>query len=127
MMINMELWQLISLLLAFFGFTAAGVKVLVSQFETRLDEKFNSMEQARAAADRTLRDSIQELAERQKELDGQFREQEKEMNRMQVGMLSHYVRREDYVRGQTTIEAKLDALSVRLENLQTKGACTHER
>ncbi|WP_420905741.1 hypothetical protein [Candidatus Magnetaquiglobus chichijimensis] len=123
----MELWQLISLLLAFFGFTAAGAKLLVGQFEARLDEKFDSMEQARAAADRTLRDSIQELAERQKELDAQFREQEKEMNRMQVDMLSHYVRREDYIRGQTVIEAKLDALSVRLETLQLKGVGAHDR
>jgi hypothetical protein len=34
----------------------------------------------------------------------------------------HYVRREDYVRNQTVIEAKLDALALRLENVRLKGA-----
>lgn len=33
-----------------------------------------------------------------------------------------YVRREDYIRNQTVIEAKLDAVALRLENWQLKGA-----
>ena len=32
-----------------------------------------------------------------------------------------YVRREDYIRNQTVIEAKLDAVALRLENWQLKG------
>ncbi|MBN9528233.1 MAG: DUF2730 family protein [Alphaproteobacteria bacterium] len=32
-----------------------------------------------------------------------------------------YVRREDFIRNQTIIEAKLDALALKLENLQLRG------
>lgn len=32
-----------------------------------------------------------------------------------------YVMRDDYVRNQTVIEAKLDSVALRIENLQLKG------
>ncbi|MDF5991266.1 hypothetical protein P4119_17475 [Pseudomonas aeruginosa] len=32
-----------------------------------------------------------------------------------------YVRREDYIRGQSVIEAKLDGLAVKLENAQLRS------
>ena len=34
----------------------------------------------------------------------------------------HYVRREDYIRGQSVIEAKLDALGSKLEAAQLRAA-----
>lgn len=40
---------------------------------------------------------------------------------MQRDMALQYVRREDYIRGQSVVEAKLDGLAVKIENLQLRG------
>ncbi|MBF0261081.1 MAG: hypothetical protein HQL97_04455 [Magnetococcales bacterium] len=137
MMVNMELWQLISLLLAFFGFTAGGVKIFLNQFERRLDERFSSLGTAMATMDQARRESAEELARHDQTVDGQLREfmqdtdrQLRELERglhgMQVEMLSKYVQREDYIRGQTVLEAKLDALYSKLETILARGN-TNER
>ena len=47
---------------------------------------------------------------------------EREFLRFQAELPLQYVRREDYVRGQSVIEAKLDALYNKLEVVQMKGA-----
>ena len=47
---------------------------------------------------------------------------EREFLRFQADLPVLYVRREDYVRGQSVIEAKLDALYSKLEVVQLKGA-----
>ena len=47
---------------------------------------------------------------------------EREFLRFQADLPLQYVRREDYVRGQSVIEAKLDALYNQLEVVQMKGA-----
>ncbi|HCO6570543.1 TPA: hypothetical protein OBS83_004454, partial [Escherichia coli] len=45
-------------------------------------------------------------------------ELEKELMRFKADLPLNYVRREDYIRGQTVIEAKLDALYNKLEVVQ---------
>ncbi|MCS5516194.1 hypothetical protein NWF32_17140 [Pseudomonas qingdaonensis] len=51
-----------------------------------------------------------------------LRQVELGLERLRGEMPLHYVRREDFVRNQTVIEAKLDALALKLENVQLKGA-----
>lgn len=94
MMIQLELWQLISLLLAFFGFVAGGAKLLLRQVEKRLDTRFSTIEIAAT----------------------EWRRLEREWLEWKAEMPLQYVRREDYVRNQTVIEAKLDAIAVRFDN-----------
>ena len=45
MTMQLELWHLISLLLAFFGATAGMGKVILEQIERRITERFNSHEE----------------------------------------------------------------------------------
>lgn len=47
---------------------------------------------------------------------------EKEWLRFQAELPIQYVRREDFVRNQNIIEAKLDTLSVKLENIQLRDS-----
>ena len=47
---------------------------------------------------------------------------ERDFLNWKADMPIHYVRREDYVRGQVIIEAKLDALYNKLEVVHLKGA-----
>ena len=94
MMIQMELWQLVSLLVAFIGFTAGVAKLLLRQVERRL----LGIETASAEWNRIERDWLNWKAE----------------------LPLQYVRREDYVRNQTVIEAKIDAIAMRIENWQLR-------
>lgn len=99
MMVQIEFWQFVTLLLTFFAFVAGAGKVLLSQIERRLEQRFNAVEGA--AAD--------------------LRHLEREFREWKAELPLQYVRREDYVRNQTVIEAKLDALAVRIENLNLRG------
>ena len=94
MMVELSLWQLITLLLSFFGFVAGAGKILLSQIDKRLDERF---ETARADAQN-------------------WSTVERQLYKLQADLPLHYVRREDYIRNQTVIEAKLDAVALKIEN-----------
>jgi len=114
MNIQMDLWTLISflvgLLLAFITAVFAGGKLLLSQVERRLDERFKAQDAKFAALEQAGKDEA-----------GQWRRVERDLLRLQADLPLHYVRREDYIRNQTVIEAKLDAVALKIENLQLKG------
>lgn len=90
------------------------MKIVVSQFEKRLDERFTLQERAREEGRRSYEKRLQTLEE-------ENRHREREHLKLIGEMPREYVRREDYVRNQTIIEAKLDALALRLENMNLKG------
>ncbi len=98
--VELPLWQLISIALAILGGFGALMKLLLAQLEKRLDSRFAAMDKE---------------AERVRQL-------ELALERLKGDLPLNYVRREDFVRNQTVIEAKLDSLALKLENLQLKGA-----
>ncbi|MGQ7818809.1 hypothetical protein ACUTAH_24595 [Metapseudomonas furukawaii] len=89
----------ISLLGIFTTLVFGLVKLLLVQFEKRLDTRFAAQEK--------------EIA--------QIAELERSFLRFQAELPLNYVRREDWVRNQAVIESKLDGLALRIENLQLKG------
>jgi F0F1-type ATP synthase membrane subunit b/b' len=118
-MVQIELWALISgiaaVVVAFGGMIWAFGKVLMSQFEKRLDERFDAIEAARTAAGSALKSELEQL-----------KNVERDFLKFQVDLPLQYVRREDYIRGQSVLEAKQDALFrmmelVRIEIAQVKG------
>lgn len=94
MMIQVEFWQLVTLLIAFITFAAAAAKLLLRQVEKRL----SAIEASSAEWRKVERDFL--------EWKGQ--------------MPLIYVLRSDYVRNQTVLEAKIDAIAVRIDNLQLR-------
>jgi hypothetical protein len=96
--VTLPLWQLLTLgttlLLAFLGFAFTAWR-LVSAAKDRAHE--NAVKCANAAA--TKAD-----------------DNEKSILRLRAELPLEYVRREDWIRNQTVIEAKLDALAVKLDN-----------
>ena len=135
MTIKVEFWQLVTLMLSFLGFCFAAGRVLLSQTSLRLDQKFESLEAIRSEAAKSWEAKFtdmmnhrqsemdrtrEELSEYRKEAKG-FQELEREFLKFRAALPIEYVRREDYVRNQTIIEAKLDALALKIENLQLKG------
>lgn len=100
MKFELELWQLISLLLSLLAMLIGLGKVLLNQVERSLDQRFSTVE-GQAGAWQNL---------------------EREFLKFQAEMAVQYVRREDYVRGQSVIEAKLDAIASELKRVQIDGA-----
>lgn len=122
MRVELELWQLILLLISFFGCVGGFAKIIGSQIDRRLDEKFKAQEEAREAGASALRESIDRYVSSSEKTAGKVETLERDFLKWQAELPIHYVRREDYVRGQSVIEAKLDALYSKLEVVQMKGA-----
>lgn len=58
MTVQIELWHLVTLLLAFFGCVAGFAKLVLAQMDKRLDERFAAQETARQEGSRSLRSTI---------------------------------------------------------------------
>ena len=95
MTINVEFWHLVGLLLSFLGCCFGFAKILVSQFQNSLSERHQNQLK--------VNDKVEEL--------------EKQFNQMQSSLPLVYVLRDDYIRGQTVLEAKMDALHKTLSDL----------
>lgn len=120
--VNFEMWQLVLLLIAFFGCVAGFGKLLLDQVEKRLQERFAAQDATRAQGQEMLRKTLDQHMDSERANTQAVQALERDFLKWQAEMPLHYVRREDYVRGQTVIEAKLDALYNKLEVVQLKGA-----
>ncbi|MCM1513260.1 MAG: hypothetical protein NC112_09175 [Oxalobacter formigenes] len=102
-MIEVETWAVISTLggfLASFIGLAFGIgKYTLWQMQKQLDVRFAGLKEDAA----------------------EWRQVEKDLMQLKVDLSANFVRREDYIRGQTVLEAKMDALNLRIENLQLRG------
>lgn len=125
MPMEMELTQLIgwaiTLLSAFAGLVTALVKVLLSQFEKRLAERFAAHDEARQAASRHWEQNFEKVLARQDKDAETVQQLEKTLLRFQADLPVNYLRREDYVRGQSLVEAKLDGVALLIQNITLKG------
>lgn len=108
MTVQIELWHLIGLLVSFFAGAGAFGKVLLEQFEKRLDERFAAQEASRRMAKEDWDRRFGDLDRGQRSLERDFLE-------LKADLPINYVRREDQVRESTIINAKLDALNSKLD------------
>lgn len=104
MKIVLEVWQVISLLIAGAGVLAGLVKWGTGQVKASIDMRMAGFEQ---------------LANR-------WQEQERAVLLLRIELSERYVRREDYVRGQTVIEAKLDAINSEMKMIQIQGGAKRD-
>jgi len=95
---TIELWQLISLALTLLGVLVTLGKILLTQIDQRLEQRFGTVER-----------DLQHWRDAERKL-------ERDLLQLKADLPHQYVLREDYVRNQTVIEAKIDALALRLEN-----------
>ncbi|MEZ1841307.1 hypothetical protein QVM62_26015 [Pseudomonas putida] len=101
--IELPVWQLITAGVGLLGAMMALLKLLLAAIERRLDQRFAHMD-----------GRFEELA---KDSD-RLRQVELGLEKVRGEMALNYVRREDWVRNQTIIEAKLDALAVHLRGVR---------
>ena len=100
MELTLPLWQVIGVAMVLLSAFAGLVKLLLMQVERRID---------------------QQLATIGTESKG-WRQVERDVMQLRAELPDRYVRREDYIRGQTVIEAKLDAINAKVEMVQLRGA-----
>ncbi|MFZ2986602.1 hypothetical protein [Ideonella sp.] len=110
MTVQLELWHLITLLLMFLGFCFAAGKLLVSQFERQIDVRFDAQ---------AVR--LAEIEKANKDDSSHWQRVERELMGLKAELPISYVRRDDYIRGQSVLEAKLDGLATKIENAQLRG------
>jgi hypothetical protein len=90
------------------GAAWALIRIIVRQFEARLDERFQLQEKARMEARLVYNQRFEGL-----EKDARARE--REHMKLLVELPREYVRREDQIRFETGINGKLDALNAKLD------------
>ena len=122
MQVTLDLWHVISLAVSFFGASAAAGKLLLTQTQRHLDERFNAQETARASNHDQVSRRLDSMEEAARSEMGNWQRIERDLLKLQADMPLHYVRREDYIRGQSVIESKLDGLALKIENVQLRTA-----
>jgi hypothetical protein len=84
------------------------VKVIVFQFKSELNTKFEALEKSRAEGQNVWNLRMQTIEERAAQL-------EQDVRKILTDIPEKYVRREDFIRRESIIDAKLDNLALRLE------------
>lgn len=126
MTVQVEFWQLLTflimLLLSFLSFAFVAGRTLLAQVDQRLAQRFEAMEEARESAGKHWDERFATVLQQSQQQGTGLSNLERDFLRFQAELPLQYVRREDYVRGQSVIEAKLDALYSELKVVQIKGA-----
>ena len=120
MTVQVDLWHLVGLLLGFMGVCGGGVGLLWRQTLAQLDARFAATEHTRAASEAKLAERMAALEGVNRDETLQWQRVEREFLKFQADLPMKYVMRDDYIRGQTIIEAKLDSLATKLENAQLR-------
>jgi hypothetical protein len=116
MMLEISFWQFISIVISVVGLFAGAMKLLYSLHEKSLDQRFSEIDKARSSDQDTLNHRLRAIEEGQRGAATEWTRLERALLELKAELPLQYVRREDYVRGQSVIEAKLDSLATRVEN-----------
>ena len=99
MKLELELWQLITIMFTVVGAFWAMAKLILSQAQAQINEKFN------------------EISAHMRSQDESARRLERELMELKAELPRDYVRREDYTQAIAIIMTKIDGLGLRMENI----------
>ncbi len=126
MNVQIEFWQLVTfgvgLLGGFAGILFTAGRLIAGQVEARMSERFKALSQERAAAEARTSERLDAMQKAREAEAAGITNLEREFLRFQADLPLHYVRREDYVRGQSIVEAKLDGLAAMVSNAQLRAS-----
>lgn len=118
--IQLDLWQVILLIITVIGAFAGVGKLLLSQINKALDLRFAAIEAAATVQKQHWDARFGELLSQQKKEGESWARIERDLLTFKAELPTRYVLRDDYVRNQTIIEAKLDAVAMKIENFQLR-------
>jgi hypothetical protein len=116
--VQIEIWQVITLFILFVSGVASAGWLLLGQVDRRLDTRFDSMEKSRQEHTTHWDGKFRALLEDQQKGTDAWRNLERDFLKFRGDLPLEYVRREDFIRNQSVIEAKLDAVMLHIQNLQ---------
>lgn len=126
MIVELNLSNILFILIAATGGLWALMKVIAVQYRNdikrELNEHFRVQDVTSMAQYDKLNTRLDTLDASAKLDTGQWQRVERELLTMKADLPVHYVRREDYIRGQSTLEAKVDGVGMKLENALLKVA-----
>lgn len=115
MTLQIEMWQVVTLVITLIGAFWTVLSVSVKQFEKALDKRFDVIDVARNESNRAHKERFDRIEESQ-------RVQERELMGLKAELPERYVRREDAIRSEMTLHAKFDGLASRIDMfLRTKA------
>ena len=114
-MVSVDIRQLLGVSGSLFGILISiilwAVKTLIGQFEKRLNEKFQTIDEQRNTEQKYLDNQFKQLDQARIEEVKSWQHIEREIMQMKVDLPNTYVRRDDYIRNQSVIESKIDGLA----------------
>lgn len=118
--VQVTTWELVTFLISLLGgmltLLVGGAKYILAAIERQQRERFRQSERARAEASERWLERFASIENALNDKTDKLSRIEREFFEMKADLPTSYVRREDYIRGQTVIEAKIDALALRIEN-----------
>lgn len=125
MSLTIDFWQLVGILV---GLVTTGLGALVSIMKLGVAQAQKYQDAAAKQAKERQDESQTQLLRRLDSLElanqgeaSQWRQFERDFLLWKGELPNLYVRREDYIRGQTVLETKLDKLGLQLANAQLRG------
>lgn len=122
MAFTLDLFQVIGLIGMLIGAFFALGKLLMSQQTKHINAGFATQKEAIEAQNKRF-DRMEQTG---REEANNWSRIEREIMALKADLPLNYVRREDYVQAIATIMAKLDAMSMRFENILLRGQKNHE-
>lgn len=116
--IQFEIWHLVSLVITGISFIVSVGWVLLQQMDKRMNAHFVALEKARDETMRVWDAKFAEMLDDHKASAEAWRSLERDFLKFRGDLPLEYVRREDFIRNQSVIEAKLDAVALHIQNLQ---------
>lgn len=120
--IQIEFWQLLGILgtalVVLVGAAWALVKVIVGQFTDRLDERQEAQDKLREQREKALDARFSSLEQSIRNEGDGWRTVERELLQLKADLPIQYMRREDAIRQEVVIHAKLDALAAKIDALR---------
>lgn len=105
-----DFYQLAGFALGILGVVAGMGQLLFVQIKGQLKSQNEAIRERLEAIEKSAHDDAQQSARL-----------ERELLELKADLPHRYVMRDDYIRGQSIIEAKLDGLASKVENAQLRG------
>jgi hypothetical protein len=118
---TLELWHVISLVVLVTGAMWGLARNMLAVQLGHIDARLTLQDAARQNNHTALSSRLDGIEQINREEAGQWQRIERELMSLKADLPINYVRREDYIRGQSVLEAKLDGLAIKIENAQLRG------
>lgn len=122
---TLELWQVISLVVMITGAMWGLARSMLAQQLSHTDARLSLQDTTRESNHTALSSRLDGIEQLNRQEAGNWQRIERELLSLKAELPLSYVRREDYIRGQSVLEAKLDGLATKIENAQLRGQIQH--